>query len=102
MGGIMLNKTYVKFLSLVVLMAISIAAVGLYAADATPASEPAAAPATGKAVASAPSEAAAPVAGNLAEMWDNLLHFIVIAKPDVALSYGQAILKSNPEPRQIY
>ncbi len=38
----------------------------------------------------------------LPDLWDNFLHYILLARPDVAASYGQAIIDANPDPRELY
>ncbi|MDY6912865.1 MAG: hypothetical protein SVT52_00165 [Planctomycetota bacterium] len=38
----------------------------------------------------------------LSDLWDDLLHYIKIARADLARSYGQAILESGAEPRELY
>lgn len=98
-------------------LALIVAASAGYAQETT--SEPAAvAPAgeAGKPAAPAPTEPAAPTtvpgqattapaagpAETVADLWDNLLHYIKIARPDLASSYGDAILKSGAAPLEVY
>ncbi|MDY7010017.1 MAG: response regulator [Planctomycetota bacterium] len=38
----------------------------------------------------------------LSDLWDNFLHYILLARPEVAGSYGQAIIDANPDPRNLY
>ncbi|MCD4699098.1 MAG: hypothetical protein K8R91_00800, partial [Phycisphaerae bacterium] len=38
----------------------------------------------------------------LSDLWDNFLHYILLARPEVAGSYGQAIIDANPDPRDLY
>lgn len=50
---------------------------------------------------------AAPATGpdggeKLNDLWDNFLHYILIARPDLARSYGQAIIDAKPDPRNVY
>jgi len=61
------------------------------------ASAPPAAPAGGTATA----PAAEPDA-KLTDSWSNFLHYILIARPEAAESYGKAIIDANPDPRRIY
>lgn len=61
-----------------------------------------AAPAGGDASA-APAPAAAPAADQkLSKLWGDLLHYIKIARPDMAKSFGQAILDSGASAREVY
>jgi len=49
--------------------------------------------------------AAAPAAApdaKLAELWNNFLHYILIARPDVAETQAKALLASSPDPRAVY
>ena len=39
---------------------------------------------------------------SLEDDWTDFLHYIVIGKPDLAKGYGQVILKSNPDPVQLF
>ncbi|MCD4824054.1 MAG: hypothetical protein K8S55_05565 [Phycisphaerae bacterium] len=39
---------------------------------------------------------------DLAEQWSDFLHYINIARPKIAASYGQAILDAGTTPREIY
>jgi len=53
--------------------------------------------------ASAPVEASgSPEDVKLADLWVNFLHGIKVVREDLAESYGQAILESGAEPREIY
>ena len=36
------------------------------------------------------------------DLWDNFLHYILLARPDLAKSYGQAIIDAKPDPRNLY
>lgn len=38
----------------------------------------------------------------LADQWEDFIHYVIIARADAALSYGRAILASDPDPRAIY
>lgn len=38
----------------------------------------------------------------LPDLWDNFLHYILLARPDVAHSYGQAIIDAKPDSRDLY
>ncbi len=38
----------------------------------------------------------------LADLWENMLHYMKIARQDLALTYCQAIIDSGAEPREIY
>ena len=38
----------------------------------------------------------------VARNWSDFIHFIRVARPDVALSYGQAIIQAKPDPRVVY
>ena len=38
----------------------------------------------------------------LTELWSNFLHYILIARPEAAESYGKAIIDANPDPRHVY
>ncbi|MHC4715642.1 MAG: HEAT repeat domain-containing protein [Planctomycetota bacterium] len=55
----------------------------------------------GAAPAPIPASSAEPDA-KLTELWSNFLHYILVARPDVAESHGKAILASNPDPRGLY
>ncbi|KKM05041.1 hypothetical protein LCGC14_1758130, partial [marine sediment metagenome] len=59
---------------------------------------PAPAPATPVAPAAAPGEPDE----KLKDLWTNFLHYILLARPEAAMSYGKAILDANPDPRQVY
>ena len=52
----------------------------------------------------APAAAVAPAPGQatLAQKWKDFVHYINIAQSDMARSFGQAILESQAEPRDIY
>ena len=56
----------------------------------------------------APAPGAAPAAGQktreekLAELWENLIHFIRIAQHEAATSFGQALLDFGAQPNEIY
>ena len=54
--------------------------------------------------AAAPAAGAAPAPGQttLAQKWKDFIHYINIAQGDMARSFGQAILESQAEPREIY
>jgi len=56
--------------------------------------------APGQVAASAPATAKA--GASLEKSWEDLLHYINIVRPDVALSCAQAILNSNPKPKAVY
>ncbi len=38
----------------------------------------------------------------LPALWDHFLHYILMARPDIAKSYGQAIIDAKPAPRDLY
>jgi len=38
----------------------------------------------------------------LTELWNNLLHYILVRRPDVAEAQAKALLASNPDPRSVY
>ncbi|MCK4601069.1 MAG: HEAT repeat domain-containing protein, partial [Phycisphaerae bacterium] len=38
----------------------------------------------------------------LSELWDDMLHYIKIARADLAAVYGQSILAAGAEPRELY
>ncbi len=40
--------------------------------------------------------------GKLPALWDNFLHYILMARPEIAKSYGQAIIDAKPNPRDLY
>ena len=98
-----------------VLVFISAIAVVSPAFAQTDAETPATAPAADQA-ASAPVEQAtsAPVTApesapailpgkqDLASMWEDFIHYIRIARTDLAESYGKSILASNPDPKALY
>jgi len=46
-------------------------------------------------------DAAAPGGKKLAEQWEDLLHYIKVARPDLAKSFGDAVLNSG-KPREVY
>jgi len=46
-------------------------------------------------------DAAAPGGKKLAEQWEDLLHYIKVARPDLAKSFGEAVLNSG-KPREVY
>lgn len=68
------------------------------AAPATPPEGQAAGTATAPATQPAPEIADK----TLSELWGDFLHYIEVARPDVAESYGQAILARNPKPEDLY
>lgn len=43
-----------------------------------------------------------PAEGSLPEMWNSLLYYIRIARPELARSYAMGILNSNPKPEELY
>jgi HEAT repeat protein len=47
-------------------------------------------------------EMASPEGKPVKELWDDFLHYIKIARPELAQSFGQAILDSNVPPNEIY
>jgi HEAT repeat protein len=80
-------------LTLALVCAFSFSAV--WAQETAPAAAPAtSAPATGV--------TAAPGAEALADNWANLLHYIKLARPDLAKSYAQAILDAKAPAKDIY
>lgn len=46
-------------------------------------------------------DAAAPGGKKLADQWEDLLHYIKVARPDLAKSFGDAVLNSG-KPREVY
>ena len=38
----------------------------------------------------------------LSQQWDDFIHYIKIARPDLAVSFGQAVLDSGAEPSEVY
>ena len=64
-------------------------------APAAPASAPAEPPAGGALAGEKPREE------KLALLWDNLLHFIRMAQPDAARSFGKSILDMQPAPQPV-
>ncbi len=38
----------------------------------------------------------------LADLWTDFVHYLNVARPDLAISYGQAILNKNPKPEDLY
>lgn len=71
-----------------VLLVAAIGGGGLLAQPAAPA-----APAAPKAT---------PAEEKLADNWKLFLHFVLMAEPDKASSYGEAILLAKPDPRKLY
>jgi HEAT repeat protein len=67
-------------------------------ATGTAATAPAAGNATGTA---APAPAVA-TDGKLADLWENLIHYIVIGQDQAALSYAKAILDAGAKPTEVY
>jgi len=47
-------------------------------------------------------EAPSPQGKEIAQLWEDFLHYIRIARSDLAQSFGQAILDSGTEPQEIY
>jgi len=97
----MRNDTYEKALSLAVVLAVLACPVAALAQEAPPVAPPVAPPA-GDAAAPAADGAAGVGPANLPNAWREFLHYIRLARPDAALSYGKAILQSNPDPKVIY
>ena len=56
----------------------------------------------GRVLAQAPPEESEAVDAKLARLWDDFLHYILIARPDVAESHAKSILAAKPDPRQLY
>jgi hypothetical protein len=83
-------------MALVLVLALSLTAIAQTAASSgSPAVKPAASKPT--------SEPAMDIADKtLSELWGDFLHYIDVARPDVAESYGQAILNRNPKPEDLY
>jgi len=44
----------------------------------------------------------APVEGELADLWRNFLHFIVLGQVEMVESHGKALLASKPDPQALY
>ena len=44
----------------------------------------------------------APSEASVTQAWRDFLHFIRVARPDVALAYGQELLKPEADARQLY
>lgn len=113
----MLRETFVKALAfaclMTVLMCCTTAALSQEAteAPATAAPETAApaptaaveppAPAVVAPAPAATAPAAAPTA-EIAELWGDFIHYIRLARADMALSYGSAIVNAKADPREIY
>lgn len=86
-----------------------VAACVVYAQDAAPAPAPASEPASAPAeTATGPAETSSAPAEievsdkDLAGLWSDFIHYITLARTDVARSYGQAILKKQPKPQDVY
>jgi len=47
-------------------------------------------------------QAPTPQGRTLTELWEDFLHYIRVARPDLCRSFGQAILESGAEPRELY
>jgi len=47
-------------------------------------------------------EAPSPQGKEIKQLWEDFLHYIRIARSDLAQSFGQAILESGAEPKEIY
>lgn len=90
-------------------------AAGDAATPAAPAA-PAAGAAPAAAAGAAPAAPAAPAAGDAAAMpagtgpegkkpldlWGDFVHYIKIARPDIAKLFGEALVKANVDPREMY
>ena len=81
----------------VVLVALALAAPKALAQAGAPAEAPAPAPETKPA--KAPAVA---VDAKLTDKWENLLHYIILARADLAEAYAKAIIDSKPDLKELY
>lgn len=87
---------------LLAVVVVLVAAWTVSAQEAPPAPTPAPADTT-PAATEATSEPAVEIGDkDLPELWKDMLHYVRLARPDIATSYGQAILKKAPKPADLY
>ena len=98
-----MNETLRGRLALAISLAALVMTGNLRGQETTgPDSAPAAEPTTQAATQPATDQAAAEKASTIENFWKDLLHYIKIARAELALSNGQALLESGAEPRDIY